>query len=177
MTEKDRPRGVLVYPMPEEVCGPFDRYALAVRDINGELELRMVHTEGVAYLVKNDKPWTWNDYDPSQRLYTVEELMELVDSTVAVDLADWVRQFGARLESNFYQVYAWCNEEPKSSSTACPHTEEQAGRVGYYLAWVCSECGHIEKTGTNLSRFTSTSGCDEGQREMTFTQEEIDRYN
>ena len=104
-----RPRGCIVYPMPEEVCGPFDHYALAVRETSQGLQCRMIHTEGVAYLVTADKPWTWNDYDPSARVFTMDELMDRIAGH-GVDLADWVRTFGARLENNFWQVYVWCNE-------------------------------------------------------------------
>jgi len=107
-TNNDRPRGVTVYKMPPEVCGPYDNYALTVYYLNenGDMECRMVHTEGVAYLVTPDKPWRWTDYGECTE-YTMRELMDLCTLDNAVDLADWVRVFGARLESNFHQIYAW----------------------------------------------------------------------
>lgn len=111
MSNNDRPRGVMIWPMPEEVCGPFDRYALAVRDNSEGVQCRMVHTEGVAYLVTEEKPWQWNDYDPNAKVFTMQDLRDRIDPANGVDLADWVRNFGARLESNFRQVYAWINEE------------------------------------------------------------------
>lgn len=119
MSEHVRPRGVQVYPMPEKVCGPFDRYALVLRDNGNGLEARMVHTEGVAYLVTAEKDWCWNDYSTTERHWTLEELVaesvEVIRLRVqagrdeAVDLADWVREFGHRLESNFVAVYQWAN--------------------------------------------------------------------
>lgn len=108
----NRPRGTLVYPMPPEVNGPLgDHYALVLRDTSEGLQARMVHTEGVAYLVTADKPWCWTDYDPSQPTFTMDELINLIDVSKETDLADWVRTFGARLETNFAMVYAWANEE------------------------------------------------------------------
>lgn len=100
-----RPRGVMVYPMPKSVSGPFDRYALLVRDDG--TEVRMVHTEGVAYAVTDEKPWCWTDYDPSQPTFTVAYLLFAATTVEPVDLADWVRTFGARLESNFGLAYRW----------------------------------------------------------------------
>ena len=111
MTENDRPRGVTVYPMPESAAGPFayGRYALMVRrDERGKVdtsEVRMVHTEGVAYAVREDKLWTWNDYNPECPSFTPMDLIQCIQSEV--DLADWVRTFGARLESNFDLCYRW----------------------------------------------------------------------
>jgi len=100
-----RPRGVLVCPIQDEaVTGPFDRYALLV---NKAGEVRMLHSEGVAYAVTDDKPWTWNDYDPACPRFTVADLILATRGNETVDLADWVHVFGARLESNFGQAYRW----------------------------------------------------------------------
>lgn len=104
-----RPRGVQVFPMPEEIGGPavFGVYALCVRDEANGLEVRMVHTEGVAYAVTDDKPWCWTDYDPSQRKWTPAELVDACKAD-PVDLADWVDDRNkARLESNFHLIYGW----------------------------------------------------------------------
>jgi hypothetical protein len=109
MEENSRPRGTVAYKMPEEVTGPFDSYALLVRDTAEGVQCRMVHTEGVAYLVTDEKPWVWNDYDKSVRPWTVPELLACITDDNEVDLADWVRTFGARLESNFYQAWQWAN--------------------------------------------------------------------
>lgn len=112
MAENTRPRGVVAYLMPEEVCGPFDRYALVVRHEADDSvrECRMVHTEGVAYLVTDEKPWKWDDYNEGASLWSMEQLMEACDGHKSVDLADWVRTFGARLENNFYQIYRWATK-------------------------------------------------------------------
>lgn len=101
-----RTRGIIVYKMPEDVSGP-DSYALIIR---GNGEVRMVHSEGVAYKVSNEKPWCWNDWSITEKKWSPAELVELIDETQAVDLADWVRSFGARLESNFSQIAYWYNE-------------------------------------------------------------------
>src|SRR4051812_22133147 len=104
-TKTDRPRGVTVYPMPREVCGPFDNYALMS---NSRGDLRMVHSEGVSYSVTVEKPWRWNDYDPKAKTYDPASLIDFATlESTPVDLADWVRTFGDRLEGNFHQNYRW----------------------------------------------------------------------
>lgn len=105
--EDTRVRGIAVHPMPEEISGPFDQYALLVRE---DGEMRMIHTEGVAYRVDAEKPWRWNDYSDTCPTFTPAELMEAALQAPTVDLADWVRTFGARLESNFYQIVRWNGE-------------------------------------------------------------------
>lgn len=100
-----RPRGVIAYVMPEEVCGPFDRYALVIR---GD-EARMVHSEGVAYLVTADRPWCWTDYLPTEPAFTLTHLRLVALTAEQMDLADWVHEFSARHEDNFAQVYHWVN--------------------------------------------------------------------
>lgn len=103
--DNERPRGVMVFPMPEEVTGQIDHYALAIRE--SDSSLRMVHTEGVAYAVRDNKPWVWNDYDKDCKPFLPWHLIVLAAKVEPVDLADWVRTFGARLESNFGLVYRW----------------------------------------------------------------------
>lgn len=103
----NRVRGIMVCPMPPEVSGPYDAYALLMR---ADGELRMVHSEGVAYSVTADKPWRWNDYSDTCPTFTVSELVALAFNPQPVDLADWVRTFGARLESNFGQIVRWYRE-------------------------------------------------------------------
>lgn len=104
-----RPRGCIVYKMPQEVGGPaaFGSYALAVR---GDVA-RMIHHEGVAYLVTADKPWCWTDYQPDAPRFTVDQLKGYIDEANAIDLADWVRDHNARTDSNFAQIYYWINDE------------------------------------------------------------------
>ena len=99
-----RTRGVMVHPMPLDVTGPFDRYALLIR---ADGATRMVHSEGVTYLVTDEKPWTWNDFDPTCPAYVPAHLRDLACTIKPVDLADWVHSFGARLEANFSLAYSW----------------------------------------------------------------------
>lgn len=99
-----RARGVTGYRMPPEVNGPMgDRYLLLVRK---DGEMRMVHSEGVAYVVSDEKPWTWTDYADVEK-FAPEDLTRMRPFCEPVDLADWVRVFGARLESNFHQIHRW----------------------------------------------------------------------
>lgn len=118
----NRPHGTLVYRMPAEVNGHSSYpYALAIRksevglfDEQGNsrpyTEVRMVNTEGVSYLVTPEKDWCWTDYIPSEKHWTITELLEECNGDSLVDLADWVRTFGSRLESNFYLIWEWINE-------------------------------------------------------------------
>lgn len=100
-----RPRGVTVYPIKDPaVTGPFDHYALLV---NKAGEVRMVHSEGVTYAVRDDKPWTWNDFDPACPKFTPTDLILATAGNETVDLADWVRTHNDRLECNFSLAYDW----------------------------------------------------------------------
>lgn len=113
MNDNSRPRGVIVFPMTEfpEVNGPvaFGRYALMLRGDTSEV--RMVHTEGVAYQVTDEKPWGWTDNAPCQK-FTPSQLIDMINfDAEGVDLADWIHTFGARLESNFTQAYSWATQD------------------------------------------------------------------
>lgn len=102
----ERTRGIIGQVMPDEVNGGpnmADRYLLLVRP---DGEARMVHTEGVAYLVTEDKPWCWTDFSDAAKKWSLEELLAL-EGCEERDLAGWVRTFGARLESNFAQIVRW----------------------------------------------------------------------
>jgi hypothetical protein len=118
---EDRPHGVTVYPMThnDAINGPViaGRYALMVRrGPDGKIdpsEVRMVHSEGVQYRVTDEKPWVWSDYAPPGTVesFTPDELIQCIDSSC--DLADWIRTFGSRLESNFWLAYRWATENVK----------------------------------------------------------------
>lgn len=99
----DRPRGTFVFPLPA-ASGPLDSYALCIAANGASM---MVHSEGVGYPVTDEKPWTWNDYQVGCESFTPAALAALALNAPAVDLADWVREFGARLESNFHQIRRW----------------------------------------------------------------------
>lgn len=100
-----RDRGMVGHVMVgEDITGPWDRYALFVRP---DGEMRMVHSEGVSYVVREDKPWKWNDYSEDCPSYSVEELLLVREGCREVDLADWIRTFGARLETNFQLTAQW----------------------------------------------------------------------
>jgi hypothetical protein len=105
----------IAWKMPEEVGGPpiFGRYALVVRHDGDKTQCRMVHTEGVAYLVTDEKPWCWTDYDPDQKVWTMEELLALCTDDNAVDLTEWVYVRNPRTESNLFQLVWWL-DHPES---------------------------------------------------------------
>jgi hypothetical protein len=99
-----RTRGILVYPLaPAAYDVPTaDRYALGVNQFTGETFL--IHSEGVTYRVTHEKPWRFNDYSVVSRWFSVKEVREF-PVLHGVDLADWVRSFGQRLETNFGLAY------------------------------------------------------------------------
>ena len=102
----ERTRGIIGHVMPDKVTGRgYDKYLLVVRP---DGKARMVHTEGVAYEVTPDKPWCWTDYSDTEKKWSLEELTAL--DTHTADLADWVRVFGSRLESNFRLIRSWYEE-------------------------------------------------------------------
>lgn len=105
-----RKQGVVGYIMTDEqITGPFDSYALFVREDGLTL---MVHSEGVAYEVRDDKPWKWSDYRDNIPSYGPQELhlIAMREQATLVDLAEWVRTFGARLENNFHLIYSRMTE-------------------------------------------------------------------
>lgn len=105
-----RTQGVVGYIMTDErITGPTDSYALFVREDGLTL---MVHSEGVAYRVTDEKPWRWNDYSEGCPSYGPKELhlIAMREQATLVDLAEWVRTFGARLESNFHQIHSLMTE-------------------------------------------------------------------
>lgn len=67
-------------------------------------EAAVICTEGVSYPVRDG--FKFNDYDPTEVPSTVEDLKAMYTGEV-IDLADFVRKFGARLESNFRLNLNW----------------------------------------------------------------------
>ena len=106
-----RPRGILVWKMPSEVSGP-DSYALLVHPTKSEA--RMVHTEGVAYLVTPEKPWTWNDYDPECPSFTYTELLDLIPS---LEIAPTDLACGDRCSTSATARVRACS--PTTTRTSC----------------------------------------------------------
>jgi hypothetical protein len=95
-----RTRGTIVYPLAAAAYDVHtsDRYALGVNPNTGVTYL--IHCEGVAYKVTLNKPWRFSDYSILAKWYGIKEVREM-PVREGVDLADWIRTFGARLESNF----------------------------------------------------------------------------
>lgn len=111
-TDRNRSRGVILHTMPgDEINGPAEQYALLLRTNGDKTQARMVCAEGVGYLVTDEKPWCWTDYDDTQPTFTLRQLLDIAASEESkeVDLADWVRVFGDRLENNFSLHYHWAN--------------------------------------------------------------------
>lgn len=70
--------------------------------------MRMIHYEGVAYRVDTERPWQWTDYAECEK-FSPAQLVQMAAHIEPVDLADWVRTFGSRLESNFHLISYWYN--------------------------------------------------------------------
>lgn len=108
MTNNNRPdSGIIAHIVQNaEVNGPTDRYALLVRP---DGETRMVHYEGVAYYITEERPWTWNDFIPNPALFTPNDLTRMAqeENWPEVDLAKWCKVFGARNEANYQAVANW----------------------------------------------------------------------
>lgn len=105
----NRARGIIVRVVPADridINGPFPDYALIERP---DGQVRMVHYEGVAYEVRDDKPWTWSDYLPDCPQFSPLDLKEaaVYEDWKKTDLADWVKVFGSRCEVNFGLIRQW----------------------------------------------------------------------
>lgn len=110
-----RQRGTLVFPMPEGISGQGYKHAV-LRNADGAV--RMVNTEGVAYDVTDKEPWVWNDFIEGLPTYSPEELIAKSKTVEPVDLADFVRTFGQRLETNFFIHHRWANDKPSNMTTS-----------------------------------------------------------
>lgn len=100
-----RQHGVMVYPVnvPENE-NTLDRYCFGINP--NTYECFMIHNpEGVHWYIGHYKPFRFNDHNARNRFYTLYEILELVDFDKPIDLADMIRTFGARLESNFYMAH------------------------------------------------------------------------
>lgn len=111
-----RQHGVMVYPItiPESEIS-WDRYCFAINPHT--YEAFVIHNpEGVHWYIGHHKPFRFSDCDVRNRFYTLYEILELVDFTKPIDLADMIRTFGARLESNFYMAHSSLTSiEPRDS--------------------------------------------------------------
>jgi hypothetical protein len=137
MTEYDRPHGIIGYILPEEVGGPSiyqgrmmvlfrnndqeELYAILKDPANvtidkvNKYEIVLVGEQGVGYKVTHQKPWRYSDYaltGPGAKFHSMWELVELTKTLEAVDLADHIHMFGARLEGNFHQHFWWATTIP-----------------------------------------------------------------
>lgn len=100
-----RQRGVMVYPIAiPEYENTLNRYCFGINP--NTYECFVIHNpEGVHWYVGHYKPFRFDDRNARNRFYTLYEILEMVDFTKPIDLADMIRTFGARLESNFYTAY------------------------------------------------------------------------
>lgn len=131
----DRPdSGVVLHRLQSEFDQmTYDRYAVGVNPHT--LEVYMVHTEGVTYRVSHGKPWRFNDFNLQSRFYTVLEVLEMRDLSHTVDLAQWIRQFGDRLESNYHLAF-----EALTTHGTSEHYDAQVKEV------LQRDFGHLFKT-------------------------------
>lgn len=116
----DRKRGIKLHPLNDKgrevqkKYAPFDHYAVGINENTGEIFL--VHSDGVSYRVHHNRPFRFNDNNASAQFYNMWQILDMVDfdAESEVDLADWIREFGARLESNFYLASVVLTEETSS---------------------------------------------------------------
>ena len=73
-----------------------------IHNLDGEYAV--ICTEGVSWQVGDG--FKFNDYDPNEVPSTVEDL-KAMRTGEDVDLADFIRTFGARLERNFAANLDW----------------------------------------------------------------------
>lgn len=116
----ERPTGATVIPIDPSAHPESrnSRYALGVNPHTGETYL--IHTEGVSYYVSHDHPYRFNDYDFMSKFWTLYDVIANMPLQFdeACDLADWVRKFGDRLESNHRITYdLLTREEPYKDGT------------------------------------------------------------
>lgn len=103
----NRPTGATVIPLDPSghPDAKNDRYALGINPYTGETFL--INSEGVSYLVSHDRPFRFNDLNFLSKFWTLYDLVANfpLKTGDACDLADWIRVFGARLESNHRLAY------------------------------------------------------------------------
>lgn len=97
-----RTRGINVQTLDLTVDGMTTALAF---DPSGKAYV--ICTEGVGWEVGSG--FKVNDYDPSAPAYTVSDLVHDHTTGETVDLADFVRTFGSRLEANFGTWYRTLN--------------------------------------------------------------------
>lgn len=120
-----RTRGTLVFPIDPDLdqhrsaLYGGDRYAVGINPHTGETFL--IHSEGVIYTVGHNEPWRFNDNNVFEPFFTVIQVRSWREGVEPVDLADWVRSFGARLESNFHTCHTLLNSTMPLVDSADDH--------------------------------------------------------
>lgn len=101
----NRARGVIVYKLHTPELEPYgDRYAFGYNP--NTYAMFLIHDpEGVGYRIAHEKPFRFMDFSFNAQWFTPKELLDMVNWEDSIDLADLIRSFGARLESNFYQMH------------------------------------------------------------------------
>lgn len=100
MTNNDRTRGVFVHPMRTNLDCMEMAYAYDPKDSSS---VYILCTEGVGWHVTPDKP--------DSEFGTVQAILANDANKPEIDLADFVRSFGARLESNFWLWHARLDDD------------------------------------------------------------------
>lgn len=129
----DRTRGTLVFPIDIEskdstvTMGNGDTYALGINPHTGETF--MIHGEGVSYVVTHAQPFRFNDFNLSSPWHSVLTVRGWREGVEPVDLADWVRSFGSRLESNFHTAHRLLNATTPQKDADEEHIRQHIAKI------------------------------------------------
>lgn len=115
---RTRTRGTMVTEVPQsafaayEVVGVrMDAYYLIDRGEGEGARYALVDTEGVTHIETNGMFYVLNAWRDAEYAVSAERIVEATVGGVQDDLADVVRAFGARLESNFSLARRWARRQ------------------------------------------------------------------
>lgn len=110
----NRTRGTMVTEVPQSAFAAFqavgvqmDSYHLLDRGEGEGARYALVDTEGVAHIETDGLFYVLNAWRDTEYAVSVERIVEEAQGGAQDDLADIVRTFGSRLESNFSQARRW----------------------------------------------------------------------
>lgn len=113
----NRARGVMTTTIPAETfahieqTGPkIDQYWLIDRGAGEGARYAIIDVEGVFHAPTTGLFEVLDVFHDRAYVTSVERVVDAVKDGEQRDLADVVRVFGARLESNFWQAHAWATE-------------------------------------------------------------------
>lgn len=129
MAQTDRPRGIKVRTLDAEalkaLTGASPVYSLAYAEQGGTSYL--LCSEGVGWVISESEPAEFDAWFPgmSQGLCRLPFATVRALATDEIDLADFIRVFGSRLESNFYGWHRRLTDTDERS--VCPRCGNRIG--------------------------------------------------